>query len=62
MYLFSTATILALKPTQLPIKWVLGALSPGIKQPGHEGKNAFMAWTGTVLLLQRTQPKFELGN
>jgi hypothetical protein len=21
-----------------------------------------MAWTGTVLLLQRTQPKFELGN
>jgi len=45
---------LALKPTQLPIKWVLGALSPGIKRPGHEGKNAFMAWTGTVLLLQRT--------
>lgn len=54
MYRFSTASILALEPTHLPIKWVLGALSSGIKRPGHEGKNAFMAWTGTVLLLQRT--------
>jgi hypothetical protein len=54
MSLFSTASILGLKPTQLPIKWVLGVLSPGIKRPGHEGKNAFMAWAGTGLLLQIT--------
>jgi hypothetical protein len=26
----------ALRPNQPPIQWVLGALSTGIKQPGHE--------------------------
>jgi hypothetical protein len=36
----STPQLPALKPTQLPIKWVLGALSPGVNQPGREADHA----------------------
>jgi hypothetical protein len=31
---------LALRPTQTPIKWVLGAISPGVKQQGHEANHS----------------------
>ena len=34
--LFTTASRLALRPTQPPIQWVPGALSPGVKQSEHE--------------------------
>jgi hypothetical protein len=34
--IFSTSSRPALGPTQLPIQWVLGALSPGVKRPGRE--------------------------
>jgi hypothetical protein len=33
---FSTASGLALEPTQPPIQWVPGALSPGVMRPGCE--------------------------
>jgi hypothetical protein len=33
---FAIASRPALGPTQPPIQWVQGALSPGIKWPGHE--------------------------
>jgi hypothetical protein len=33
---FTTTSKPALKPTQYPIKWVLGAFSAGLKQPGSE--------------------------
>jgi hypothetical protein len=31
---------LALGPTQLPIQWVLGALSPGAEWPGHKADHS----------------------
>jgi hypothetical protein len=34
IFLFTIASRPALGPTQPPIQWVLGALSPGVKQPG----------------------------
>jgi hypothetical protein len=33
---FSTSSRPVLGPTQLPIRWVPGALSPGVKSPGRE--------------------------
>jgi hypothetical protein len=35
-FLYSAVFILTLGPTQPPIHQVLGALSPGVKQLGHE--------------------------
>jgi hypothetical protein len=35
-FLFSTSSRPALGPTKPPIKWVLGVLSPGVKQQGCE--------------------------
>jgi hypothetical protein len=34
-FLFSTSSRPALGPTQPPIEWVLGALSPGVKRLGR---------------------------
>jgi hypothetical protein len=34
--LFTTAARMALGPTQPPIQWVSGDLSPGVKRPGGE--------------------------
>jgi hypothetical protein len=36
IFLFTTASKTALGPTQLPIQWVPGALSLGVKRPGRE--------------------------
>jgi hypothetical protein len=36
IFLFTTASRIALGPTQPPIQWVPGALSLGVKQPGSE--------------------------
>jgi hypothetical protein len=35
IFLFITASIMALGPTQPPIQWVPGVLSLGVKRPGH---------------------------
>jgi hypothetical protein len=40
IFLYYTASRPALKPTQPPIQWVLGALSLGIKQPGREADHS----------------------
>jgi hypothetical protein len=40
-FLFSTAFRPALGPTQPPIQQVLGALSSGVKQQGHEADHFF---------------------
>jgi hypothetical protein len=40
MFLFTTASRLALGPTQPPIQWVPGALSAGIKRPGREADHS----------------------
>jgi len=32
LFFFATASTLAVGPTQPPIQWVLGVLSPGVKQ------------------------------
>jgi hypothetical protein len=37
---YSTAFRLALQPIQPPIQWVLGALSLGLKQQGHEADDS----------------------
>jgi hypothetical protein len=36
IFLFITASRTALGPTQPPIQWIPGALSLGVKRPGHE--------------------------
>jgi len=40
IFLFTTASRMALGPTQPPILWVLGAFSLGIKQPGCEADHS----------------------
>jgi hypothetical protein len=37
---FSTSFRLALESTQHPIKWVPGALSPGVKRQGREADHS----------------------
>jgi hypothetical protein len=34
--MFSTASVLALGPTQPPAQWVSEALFPGVKRPGRD--------------------------
>jgi hypothetical protein len=38
--LSSTASRLALDPTQSPMQWVPGDLSPGVKRPGREADHS----------------------
>jgi hypothetical protein len=38
--MFSVACRPALGPNQPPNQWVLGALSPGVKRPGHEADHS----------------------
>jgi hypothetical protein len=57
IFLLATGSRPALEPTQPPIQWVPGALSPGVKRPGREAdhkrscsaeiKNAWI-YTSTV--------------
>jgi hypothetical protein len=39
-FLFTTASRMALGPTQPPIQWVPGALSLGVKRPGREADHS----------------------
>jgi hypothetical protein len=39
-FLFSTASRQVLGPTEAPIQWVPGVLSPGIKRPGREAEHS----------------------
>jgi hypothetical protein len=39
-FLFSALPRLILGSTHPPIQWVQGALSPGVKQPGHEADHS----------------------
>jgi hypothetical protein len=40
IFLFTTASRMALGPTNLPILWISGALSLGLKRPGREADNS----------------------
>jgi hypothetical protein len=40
IFLFTTASRTALDPTQLPIQWVPGASSLGVKRPGREADHS----------------------
>jgi hypothetical protein len=40
IFLFTTASRMALGPTQPPIQWVPGALSLEVKRPGHEADHS----------------------
>jgi hypothetical protein len=40
IFLFTIESRLALGPTQLPIQWEPGALSLGVKLPGHEATHS----------------------
>jgi hypothetical protein len=40
IFLFTTVSRLALRPTQPPIQWVPGALSLGVKQPWREADHS----------------------
>jgi hypothetical protein len=39
-FLFSMSSRPVLEPTQPPIQWVPGAVSPGVKRPGREGDHS----------------------
>jgi hypothetical protein len=39
-FLFSTASIPVLRPTQPPIQWIAGAPSPKVKRLGHEADHS----------------------
>jgi hypothetical protein len=43
IFLFTTASRMALWPTQPHIQWVPGALSVGIKQLGHEADHSLLS-------------------
>jgi hypothetical protein len=52
--LFTTASRMALEPTQPPIQWVPGALSVGVKRPGREADHIpplpnMPSWRGAQL-------------
>jgi len=40
IFLFTTASIMALGPTQPPIQWVPGALSLEVKWPWHDADHS----------------------
>jgi hypothetical protein len=40
IFLFTTASSLAVGPTQPPIQWLPGALSLGVKRPGREADHS----------------------
>jgi hypothetical protein len=40
IFLFTTASRPVLRPTQPPIQWVPGAISLGVKRPGHEADHS----------------------
>jgi hypothetical protein len=39
-FVYSTSSSPALGPTQPPVKWVLGAVSLGVKRPGREADHS----------------------
>jgi hypothetical protein len=39
-YFLSASSTTVLGPTQPPVQWVLGALSPGVKRPGREADHS----------------------
>jgi hypothetical protein len=43
IFLLTTASRTALGPTQLPIQWVTGALSLGVKRLGHEADHSLLS-------------------
>jgi hypothetical protein len=40
IFLFTTVPTTAMEPTQLPVQWVPGALSRGVKRPGREADHS----------------------
>jgi hypothetical protein len=40
IFIFTTASRTALRPTQPPIQWVPGALSPVVRRPGREAHHS----------------------
>jgi hypothetical protein len=40
IFIFTTTSRMALGPAQPPIQWILGALSLGVKWPGHEADHS----------------------
>jgi hypothetical protein len=47
IFLFSTASKLALGLTHLPIQWVLGTILPGAKQQRHERVQEWWSYSST---------------
>jgi hypothetical protein len=40
IFILCIASTVAVEHTQPPIQWVFGAISPGVKQPGHEADHS----------------------
>jgi hypothetical protein len=57
-FLFSTSSRPALGPTQPPIQWVPGALSPGVKRQGREADHSPLASAEVKKMIYTSTPPY----
>jgi hypothetical protein len=61
IFLFATVSRPVLGPTKPPIQWVPGALSPGVKEQGHEADHSLPSSAEVKLSYTSTTPYILMG-